>query len=219
MLGLTIRYESISQPSNTGLKFLGDGDVDSRVYRILEVTESSPADLAGLHSEVDYILGSAEKVSISIIILFFNILIIYILQSYPSTNDFYDDLSNSINRPIELYVYNSESDEVRVTIIMPCNDWGGEGIIGASIGNGYLHYIPSRCLETLGKPSSEFFLSSTNIIAEKFTNEEDDNELISNENDVSIQMNSDINPNDIDLEGGSNIHNNQVSIDKSLVIS
>jgi hypothetical protein len=40
-----------------------------------------------------------------------------------------------ITRPVEFYVYNSDTDEVRVAIIMPSDQWGGQGILGNFVSN------------------------------------------------------------------------------------
>jgi hypothetical protein len=50
-----------------------------------------------------------------------------------------------------VYVYNSESDEIRTVIILPTEEWGGEGILGASVAFGYLHKLPRQCGHTIGR--------------------------------------------------------------------
>jgi hypothetical protein len=47
--------------------------------------------------------------------------------------DFHLYCTVSFFRPVEFYVYNADSDEVRVAIIMPSDQWGGEGILGARL--------------------------------------------------------------------------------------
>eukprot|EP00968_Pinguiococcus_pyrenoidosus_P025017 scaffold5340_cov257-Pinguiococcus_pyrenoidosus.AAC.5 len=51
----------------------------------------------------------------------------------------------------EMYVYNTETDAVRTIVILPTNNWGGDGTLGASVGHGYLHRLPERCLHTPGR--------------------------------------------------------------------
>ena len=63
----------------------------------------------------------------------------------------YEELQAHINHPVEFYVYNAVSDEVRIAVIMPSHDWGGEGILGAGVAQGYLHVLPSSCCQTVGK--------------------------------------------------------------------
>lgn len=50
-----------------------------------------------------------------------------------------------------MYVYNAESDEVRSVIILPTEEWGGEGILGANVAFGFLHRLPKKCCLTLGR--------------------------------------------------------------------
>ncbi len=49
-------------------------------------------------------------------------------------------------------MYNTDTDEVRVVVIMPSAEWGGAGagILGAGVAHGYLHGLPSTCCETTG---------------------------------------------------------------------
>ncbi len=63
----------------------------------------------------------------------------------------FDLLIANVDKPVELYVYNSETDEVRQTVLMPTKDWGGEGLLGACIGHGFLHALPQKCCVTIGK--------------------------------------------------------------------
>ena len=50
-----------------------------------------------------------------------------------------------------VYVYNSDTDEVRIVVIMPSDDWGGDGLLGADAAHGYLHRLPTSCCNTTGK--------------------------------------------------------------------
>jgi hypothetical protein len=78
---------------------------------IQEVVPNSPAALGGLKAAEDYILGTAEHV-------FFD------------SDDFYDEVEDSLDQPLQVYVYNIESDEVRQCQITPTRNWGGPGILG-----------------------------------------------------------------------------------------
>lgn len=51
---------------------------------------------------------------------------------------------------VEIYVYNSDTDVVRVVSLMPTNSWGG-GMLGAEVGTGYLHRLPHSCRGTIGQ--------------------------------------------------------------------
>lgn len=49
----------------------------------------------------------------------------------------------------------TETDDVRVVVLMPSYEWGGEGCLGADIGYGYLHRLPAKCCTTLGRSSGK----------------------------------------------------------------
>lgn len=119
MLGLTIRFDDFRH-------------ADESVIHILEVEHDSPAEIAGLQANKDYLLGTAEK-------------------AFKDTEVLFQELQAHIDQPIEFFVYNVDSDEVRIVVIMPTEDWGGEGILGASVGHGYLHMLPASACETLGR--------------------------------------------------------------------
>lgn len=118
MLGITIRFDTYH-------------NVDEDVVHILDVEAGSPADLAGLQADTDYLLGTSEKVFKSIDILF-------------------EELQLNINRTMEIYVYSTKTDEVRNVVIMPSDEWGGEGLLGAGLAHGFLHRIPPESRKTNG---------------------------------------------------------------------
>eukprot|EP01038_Epipyxis_sp_PR26KG_P005141 gene5141-7160_t len=109
-------------------------DAEEHMCHVLEVEANSPADLAGLQPHKDYLLGTAEKV-------------------FKDTEILNTELLENIDKPVEFYVYNVEADEVRVVVIMPTRDWGGEGILGANVAHGFLHGLPASCCETIGLSS------------------------------------------------------------------
>lgn len=113
-------------------------DAEEQLIHVLEVEENSPAEIAGLQPGEDYLLGTAEK-------------------TFKDSDVLFQELKQNLDRPVEFYVYNSISDEVRVVVIMPTEDWGGEGILGASVAHGFLHKLPQSSCKTLGRYS---FLSS-----------------------------------------------------------
>ena len=121
MLGVTIRFDSYH-------------DADEHLCHVLEVEADSPAELAGLQAETDYLLGTTEKV-------------------FKDTDILFEELSENIDKPVEFYVYNSETDVVRVVVILPNANWGGSGILGAHVAQGYLHVLPSKCLVSTGSSS------------------------------------------------------------------
>lgn len=42
-------------------------------------------------------------------------------------------MQNSVNRPVELTVYNSKTKKTRTTTLLPSNDWPGEGLLGIKL--------------------------------------------------------------------------------------
>mmetsp|Transcript_37941 Transcript_37941/g.38632 ORF Transcript_37941/g.38632 Transcript_37941/m.38632 type:complete len:279 (+) Transcript_37941:130-966(+) len=107
-------------------------NAEEHMCHVLEVEINSPAELAGLQPYKDYLLGTAEHV-------------------FKDADVLFEALKLNLEQPMEFYVYNSDTDEVRVVVLMPSAQWGGEGILGASIGHGYLHHIPSANCTTIGR--------------------------------------------------------------------
>ena len=61
-------------------------------------------------------------------------------------------LRENLDRVVELYVYNSTSDMVRVVGLLPTYSWGDHNsLLGAEVGTGYLHRLPSTCRSTIGQ--------------------------------------------------------------------
>ena len=112
MLGVSIRFDTYL-------------NAEESICRVLDVEANSPAELAGLQGDTDYLLGTAHQV-------------------FGNTQILYDELNNNIDKPIEFFVYNSATDIVRTAVVMPSTDWGGKGLLGANIGHGYLHRIPMQ---------------------------------------------------------------------------
>lgn len=116
-------------------------DAEEHLCRVLEIERDSPAELAGLCQFTDYLLGTAEI-------------------GFSDAEVLFEELSLHIDRTVEFYVYNSDTDEVRVVVVMPNAQWGGEGILGANVAHGYLHRLPTSCCATTGI-STEISLSPT----------------------------------------------------------
>jgi len=133
MLGVTIRFDTYH-------------NAEEHLCHILDVEANSPAELAGLQPEKDYLLGTAEKV-------------------FKDTDVLFEELKQNLEHPIEFYVYNADTDEVRVVILMPSTEWGGEGILGAGVAHGYLHGLPSHCCKTIGISHEGTLNAASNIEA------------------------------------------------------
>jgi len=106
-------------------------EADQRVIRVISVEHNSPAAIAGLVPMNDYLLGTA-------------------LTSFDSDLILAEIMLEHADRILELYVYNSESDAVRVVTMMPTSTWGGRGLLGAKVGTGHLHGFPKACRGTNG---------------------------------------------------------------------
>lgn len=114
LLGVTIKLDNY-------------GGADERLIRVLEVEEDSPAAIAGLVKETDFMLGTTT-------------------QNFSDTAILAKVLEESIDRVLEIYVYNSQSDKVRVVSLMQ----NEEGRLGLEVGTGYLHRLPNACRSTIG---------------------------------------------------------------------
>jgi len=104
---------------------------EENLLRILSVSPHSPAALAGLTPLSDYLLGTSQ-------------------ESFENEEMLANILEDSEDQVLEIYVYNTESDVVRVVTIMPTLKWDGGGLLGAEVGRGYLHRLPKACRGTLG---------------------------------------------------------------------
>jgi len=107
------------------------GGADERLIRVLEMEPNSPASVAGLVPLQDYLLGTTT-------------------ESFEDTQVLADVLHAHVDRVVELYVYNTTSDVVRIVALMPTWSWGGKGLLGAEVGTGYLHRLPRECRATGG---------------------------------------------------------------------
>lgn len=108
------------------------GGADERLIRVLSVEHNSPAAIAGLNPFTDYLLGTTSA-------------------SFDSDQMLAEVLYVHVDRIVEIYVYSSESDVVRVVTLMPTNSWGGRGLLGAEVGTGYLHGFPKSVRATDGR--------------------------------------------------------------------
>lgn len=104
---------------------------EDRLVRILTVQPQSPAAIAGLVPRKDFLLGTTH-------------------QTLQSSTELATLLRQHEDQVVELYVYNTDSDMVRVVALMPTLDWGGNGLLGAEVGTGYLHRLPSSACATEG---------------------------------------------------------------------
>lgn len=99
------------------------------VWHVLDVYVDSPASEAKLMTRTDYIIGVPDRL-------------------FTDPEDFFNHINSHMRQQVQLYVYNSVTEDVRVVQITPNSEWGGSGSLGCDIGYGYLHRIPSRSSHT-----------------------------------------------------------------------
>ncbi|RWS24686.1 Golgi reassembly-stacking protein 2-like isoform X2 [Leptotrombidium deliense] len=128
----TVRETEIV-PSNTwggqgllgvSIRFCSFEGANEHVWHVLEVEPNSPAEIAGLQSNCDYIIGADS-----------------VLQE---SEDLFSLIEAHEGKPLKVFVYNLLTDCCREVTITPNSNWGGEGSLGCGIGYGYLHRIPKR---------------------------------------------------------------------------
>jgi S1-C subfamily serine protease len=95
---------------------------EEALVRVLSVAEDSPGELAGLEAEKDYLLGTAEKV-------------------FKDTGALDEEVRKFLDSTVEFFVYNTTTDEVRVVVVMPTENWNGQGCLGKK---------PTRIFVSLG---------------------------------------------------------------------
>lgn len=109
------------------IRFCSFEGANENVWHVLEVEPNSPAALAGLRPHTDYIIGADTVMN--------------------ESEDLFSLIETHEQKPLKLYVYNTDTDSCREVVITPNSAWGGEGSLGCGIGYGYLHRIPTRPFE------------------------------------------------------------------------
>ncbi|CAK0883411.1 unnamed protein product [Prorocentrum cordatum] len=97
---------------------------DNQGIRVLDVFENSPAKAAGLIPYKDYLLGTTEVM-------------------FRDLDELVEIVNLCLGRSIQIYVYNSDTEQIREASLIPNDKWGGGGAIGADIRSGLLHRIPA----------------------------------------------------------------------------
>uniref|UniRef100_A0A1A7WRQ0 PDZ GRASP-type domain-containing protein n=1 Tax=Iconisemion striatum TaxID=60296 RepID=A0A1A7WRQ0_9TELE len=106
------------------VRFCSFEGANESVWHVLDVEANSPAALAGLIAQDDFIVGADQ-----------------VLQD---SEDFFSLIEANEGKPLKLLVYNTHTDQCREVVVTPNGAWGGEGSLGCGIGYGYLHRIPTR---------------------------------------------------------------------------
>ncbi|KAF8558235.1 hypothetical protein OG21DRAFT_1504282 [Imleria badia] len=119
--------DTLPQPSLLGLsmRMCEFESATDNVWHVLEVMEGSPAESAGLVPYGDWIIGWSGGI-------------------LSAENDFYDLVEAHVDKPLRVYVYSYDFDNLREVVLVPNRHWGGEGLLGCVFGFGYLHRIPSQ---------------------------------------------------------------------------
>ncbi|KAF9988137.1 hypothetical protein BGZ65_011850 [Modicella reniformis] len=105
------------------IRFCMFDTISDVVWHVLDIALESPAELAGLVALSDYIIGTS-------------------LGIMRGESDLYDLVEDYIGEALPLHVYNVDTNQVREVIIVPSEEWGGEGLLGCNVGYGYLHRLP-----------------------------------------------------------------------------
>eukprot|EP01133_Synstelium_polycarpum_P010906 gene10906-12711_t len=126
--------EQVIVPSNTwggsglagiSIRYCSWEKTLENVWHILDVYMNSPAHEATIQTRTDYIVGTPDMI-------------------LNEQEDFFTLINNNMYRPIQLYVYSSLTEQVRIVTITPNKNWGGSGSLGCDIGYGLLHRIPTK---------------------------------------------------------------------------
>lgn len=109
---------------------------EERLVRILQTQEGGPAATAGLMGDgTDYFLGTTHA-------------------TFTSVDRLAVVLEQNLDTVVEVYVYNTKQDRVRVVALLPTYNWGEDNfnssLLGAEVGTGYLHRLPFATRETEG---------------------------------------------------------------------
>lgn len=147
MKGKVIRVVKLrAHPTEDGLFGLGLNvqwtalKVGDHVWHVLNITEGSPADHAGLISNSDYIVGAEN----GLLEQGGESLLARVASKYAS-----DEKHNGF----EVYVYNSDTNATRPVRITPRFDPTGHRLLGCSVGYGFLHRLPAISTDTEGVSS------------------------------------------------------------------
>ncbi|KAF7213808.1 Golgi reassembly-stacking protein 1 isoform X1 [Nothobranchius furzeri] len=106
------------------VRFCSFEGANESVWHVLDVEADSPAALAGLIAQDDFIVGADQ-----------------VLQD---SEDIFSLIEANEGKPMKLLVYNTHTNQCREVVVTPNGAWGGEGSLGCGIGYGYLHRIPTR---------------------------------------------------------------------------
>lgn len=114
LLGALVRYEEYAT-------------AHERVLRIAKVHLNSPVAVAGLQPDTDYILGTPQ----------------YLYTDLNELAKFIEMTQEKETiKSLEIYIYSSQTNTVRSTLLIPNKNWGGQGYLGCEFALGILNQLP-----------------------------------------------------------------------------
>ncbi|CRG97184.1 golgi re-assembly stacking protein 1, putative [Plasmodium gallinaceum] len=156
LLVYNCRYKKVKEVKVTPRKWKGNGLLGLNINyeflnamnegtRILDIFENSPAFKSDLNEYSDFIIGCDNNI-------FRNQeeLMNYININYMN----YIKENKEEKYKTYFYVYNCITEKIRRVEIEPNNAWGGKGLLGCNIANGFLHKIP-LCKENILKKKTD----------------------------------------------------------------
>ncbi|KAH7648535.1 hypothetical protein FG379_000560 [Cryptosporidium bovis] len=120
-------------------------EISKKGIKVINVQNSSPAELSGMTPNNDYIIGSNS-----------------IKRPFYSTDDFLAYIKNNDGSEVSLSVYNSETEILREISITPNSSWGGRGFLGCDITAGPMVDIPFREKSSVNKCAKEITTDPSN---------------------------------------------------------
>ncbi|KCV69458.1 hypothetical protein H696_03887 [Fonticula alba] len=87
-------------------------------FHVLGIQPDSPASEALLEPLFDYIVGIAS---------------VDLIHTPQPENELVTQLRKHLHQPVELLIFNTRNCEIRSVSIVPSNNWGGTGLLGARI--------------------------------------------------------------------------------------
>ncbi|RXG60923.1 Golgi reassembly-stacking protein 2 [Armadillidium vulgare] len=123
------------------IRFCPFEGANENVWHIMEVHPNSPADIAGLQSYSDYIIGADSVLH--------------------ESEDLFSLIEAHEGRPLKLYVYNVETDSCREVTVTPDSKWGGTGSFVINFGFVLLKVASSGSNPTVSSVTSN--MASMNL--------------------------------------------------------
>eukprot|EP00826_Nyctotherus_ovalis_P061714 TRINITY_DN8807_c0_g1_i4.p1 TRINITY_DN8807_c0_g1~~TRINITY_DN8807_c0_g1_i4.p1 ORF type:complete len:218 (+),score=62.63 TRINITY_DN8807_c0_g1_i4:65-718(+) len=120
----------------------------AKVVHIVDLLVNGPMYNAGLKPKTDYIIGTEH----------------YIFGGF---DDFSKFVGKNDKQPVNLFVYNSEEEKVRLVTLIPDKDWGGAGALGGDIAFGLFHALPIRKKKESGEKENVKVEEKTVVEEEK----------------------------------------------------